>query len=62
MQALEDHTHPRSGQLKSEDKITKTCPFFFSCKNLKFSIDFFFHIFLIFAQNIDYGYTIEPPH
>ena len=21
----------------------------------------FFYIFLIFAQNIDYGYTLEPP-
>ena len=45
--------------------ITKTCPcniqrFFFSRKNLKFhqkNVD----IFLIFAQNIDCGYTLEPP-
>ena len=38
--------------------ITKTCPcniqrFFFSSKNVD--------IFLIFAQNIDCGYTLEPP-
>ena len=34
--------------------------FFFSCKNWKFhqkNVD----IFLIFAQNIDCGYTLEPP-
>ena len=29
---------------------------FLSCKNCKFSV-FFFCIFLIFAQNIDCGYT-----
>ena len=45
--------------------ITKTC----SCNLLKFSeavkIEYFqmkiFDIFLIFAQNIDCGYTLEPP-
>ena len=41
--------------------------FFFKLKKLKiFSIRFFkiriqFDIFLIFAQNIDCGYTLEPP-
>ena len=34
---------------------------FSSFKNCKFSADFFFYIFLIFAQNIDCGYTLEPP-
>ena len=29
-------------------------------KNENFSV-FFFYIFLIFAQNIDCGYTLEPP-
>ena len=36
--------------------------FFLSCKKLNFSVDFFFFdIFLTFAQNIDCGYTLEPP-
>ena len=34
--------------------------FFFGCKNLKFC-SIFFYIFLIFAQNIDCGYTLESP-
>ena len=33
---------------------------FFSCKNLK-SHKKKFDIFLIFAQNINCGYTLEPP-
>ena len=45
--------------------ITETCPcniqrFFFTCKNCKFHQKNF-DIFLIFAQNIDCGYTLEPP-
>ena len=32
---------------------------FLSFKNRKFSAEIFF--FLIFAQNIDCGYTLEPP-
>ena len=27
-----------------------------------FQQNFFLYIFLIFAQNIDCGYTLEPPH
>ena len=46
--------------------ITKTCP----CNNAAISKsgknDNFqmknYYIFLIFAQNIDCGYTLEPPH
>ena len=34
---------------------------FLCCKNENFQYIYFFHIFLIFAQNIDYGYTLEPP-
>ena len=34
---------------------------FLSCKNLKFSAEKKFDFFLIFAQNIDCGYTLEPP-
>ena len=46
--------------------ITKICPcniqrIFFSCKKLKFHQKNF-DIFLIFAQNIDCGYTLEPPN
>ena len=45
--------------------ITKTCP----CNIQKFSEavkienfqEIIFDIFLIFAQNIDCGYTLEPP-
>ena len=41
--------------------ITKTCPCniqrFFSCKIKNFTRIFFY----IFAQNIDYGYMLEPP-
>ena len=33
---------------------------FHGCKNDKFQMKFF-DIFLIFAQNIDCGYTLEPP-
>ena len=34
---------------------------FHGCKNDNFQIKIF-DIFLIFAQNIDCGYTLEPPH
>ena len=33
---------------------------FLGCKNVHFQMKFF-NIFLIFAQNIDCGYTLEPP-
>ena len=33
---------------------------FHGCKNVHFQMKFF-NIFLIFAQNIDCGYTLEPP-
>ena len=33
---------------------------FHGCKNVHFQIKFS-NIFLIFAQNIDCGYTLEPP-
>ena len=42
----------------------KTCPCniqrFFSPVKIEISLDFL-NIFLIFAQNIDCGYTLEPP-
>ena len=34
---------------------------FHSCKNVHFRMKLLFNIFLIFAQNIDCGYTTEPP-
>ena len=34
---------------------------FQDCKIDYFQMIFFFYIFLIFAQNIDCGYTLEPP-
>ena len=45
--------------------ITKTCPCNIQikkcCENENFHWKIF-DIFLIFAQNIDCGYTLEPPH
>ena len=35
--------------------------FFFCCKNEKFHWNLFFIFLLIFAQNIDCGYMLEPP-
>ena len=34
---------------------------FHGCKNVHFQMKFFKIFFLIFAQNIDCGYTLEPP-
>ena len=49
----------------SESFITKTCScniqkFVFSSKNGKFNLKLF-DSFNILAQNIDCGYTLEPP-
>ena len=45
--------------------IMKTCPCntsrFFSPVKIENFIGFLKNIFLIFAQNIDFGYTLEPP-
>ena len=45
--------------------ITKTCPCniknFFSVVKFEKNQKKIFDIFLIFAQNIDCGYTLEPP-
>ena len=46
--------------------ITKTRPcnlqqYFTDVKKSSFTDDFFLIFFLIFAQNIDCGYTLEPP-
>ena len=34
---------------------------FFDCENENCQLKIFY-IFLIFAQNVDCGYTLEPPH
>ena len=34
---------------------------FHGCKNVQFQMKSF-NVFLILAQNIDCGYTLEPPH
>ena len=34
---------------------------FLGCKISKMSLDFFLYVFLIFVQNIDCVYTLEPP-
>ena len=46
--ALRKHTHA-------------TDRFFLRLFKLQFSVDLFYY-FHIFAQNIDCGYTLEPPH
>ena len=35
---------------------------FNGCKNDNLQLKFLDFFLLIFAQNIDYGYTLEPPH
>ena len=51
-------------KLRSADFITKTCLFKytenFTTKKLKI-YRYFFNIFHISAQNIDRGYSLEPP-
>ena len=49
---------------KSFANITKTCPCNFKKwkKMIIFRWFFFLNIFSYFAQNIDCGYSIEPPH
>ena len=43
-----------------DDQPVKYTAIFHCCKNVSFSMKN--TIFLIFARNIDYGYTLEPPH
>ena len=52
--------------MKNIDRLTDNMPMqytaiFHDCKNGNFSVKKS-NIFLIFAQNIDRGYTLEPPH
>ena len=45
-------------------KMSRVCniqPFFYICEKRHFSVKNG-DIFLNFAQNIDRGYTLEPPH
>ena len=41
--------------------IVNSLIIFHGCKNVNFQIKNY-DIFLFFAQNIDCGYTLEPPH
>ena len=47
--------------LTSEQIAFKYTAIFYGCKNGNFQMKNY-KIFLIFAQNIDCGYTLEPPH
>ena len=58
-------SNPRCTELLREH-ITKTRPcniqqYFTAVKNVNFQMKNY-NIFLFFAQNIDCGYTLEPPH
>ena len=56
---------PETCELFINDHITKTCPYDLQYFFFRSKIDNFqrriFDIFLIFALNIDCGYTLEPP-
>ena len=53
----EDEAH----LLHYENTSMQYTAIFHGCKNVHFQMKFF-AIFLVFAQNIDCGYTLEPPH
>ena len=59
------HENKQSVIMSMMTFITKTCPCnihrFFSGSKIENFIGNFFYIFLIFAQNIDCGYKLEPP-
>ena len=44
-----------------ENKPMQYTAIFHGCKKVNFRM-IFLNIFLILAQNIDCGYTLEPPH
>ena len=46
--------------LHNENTPMQYTAIFHGCKNVHFQTKIF-NIFLIFAQNIDCGYTLEPP-
>ena len=53
-----------SGLLKGihyENTPMQHTPIFHGCKNDNFRLNCFY-FFFIFAQNINCGYTLEPPH
>ena len=43
------------------NRLMQYTAIFHSCKNVNFQMKKY-NIFLIFAQNIDCGYTLEPPY
>ena len=64
------HMHPFKNQLSAtpsdqssldENASMQYTAIFHGCKNVNFQMKNS-NIFLIFAQNIDCGYTLEPPH
>ena len=55
-----DVARMRLAMIHYENPPMQYTAIFHGCKNLNFQMKFF-NIFLIFAQNIDCGYTLEPP-
>ena len=51
----------RSGSVITKTRLCNIQQYFSTVKMFIFR-RFFRNIFLIFAQNIDFGYTLEPPH
>ena len=50
-----------SGSLHYANTPMQYTAIFHGCKNVNFQMKKY-NIFHIFAQNIDCGYTLEPPH
>ena len=50
----------RKSELHYANMSVQYTAIFHGCKNYNFQMNIF-DIFLIFAQNIDCGYTLEPP-
>ena len=56
-----EHTTGSNSAVHYENMPMQHTAIFHGCKNDKFQLKIFDY-FLIFAQNIDCGYTLEPPH
>ena len=59
---LAHHYHLGESTAFHDENMSMQYTDFFCCKKLKISLEKKNDIFLIFAQNIDCGYTLEPPH
>ena len=53
---------PESSSSHYDNMPMQYTAFFMAVKMVIFRLLFFFYIFLVFAQNIDCWYTLEPPH